>query len=308
MLETPPQPSAPRDRTIGYLCVVGAAVLWSTSAFFAKAPIFDSWSLAHRGLVLAFWRALFASLVLLPWVRRVQWKPAMLPMVAAFCAMNWLYLTAMVHVEGSIAIWLQCTAPAWVFLFVLVRGTDRIVRADWTMLAWAAAGVILILVMQVNLSSRMGLLCALLSGVMYACVVLSLRHLRDCDPVWLIFLNHFATAIIFAPFTWSVGGLPQGAQWWFLFCFGALQMGLPYVLFAHSVRRIPGHDAALIGLIEPILLPVWVFLAWRFHPDYVAPHWSTLLGGALILIGLAQRYLAPVGHRRAEPVSDNTET
>ena len=45
----------------GRLLVIAAALLWSTSAFFAKAPIFDDWPVESRGLLLACWRGLFAS-------------------------------------------------------------------------------------------------------------------------------------------------------------------------------------------------------------------------------------------------------
>ncbi len=44
----------------GRLLIVTAAVMWSTSGFFAKAPIFDDWPLETRGILLAFWRTFFA--------------------------------------------------------------------------------------------------------------------------------------------------------------------------------------------------------------------------------------------------------
>jgi drug/metabolite transporter (DMT)-like permease len=222
----------------------------------------------------------------------------MLPMVACFCAMNWLYLTAMVQVEASIAIWLQSTAPIWVFLASIVIHSEKIVPADWKMLAGAATGMCVILIFQAHQSPSQGLWFALLSGVMYAGVVVSLRYLRGCDAVWLILLNHLVTALVFAPFALTNEIVPNGNQWWFLAGFGALQMGLPYVIFAHGLKRIPGHEASLIGLIEPIMVPVWVFLAWRSHPTYTPPHWSTLLGGGFILIALAQRYTPALRRNR----------
>ena len=53
--------------------VVVAAVMWSTSGLFAKAPLLSTWPLEQRGVLLAFWRTLFAGLFLLPFVRRPQW-------------------------------------------------------------------------------------------------------------------------------------------------------------------------------------------------------------------------------------------
>lgn len=59
----------------GRVLILMAAVMWSTSGFFAKAPLFADWPLEIdgmpvRGPLLAFWRAAFASLVLLPFVRK----------------------------------------------------------------------------------------------------------------------------------------------------------------------------------------------------------------------------------------------
>src|SRR4051794_10354798 len=69
---------------------------------------------------------------------------------------------------------------------------------------------------------------------------------------------------------------------------GIVQMGLPYVLFARGLKSIPGHEATGIGLAEPLLVPLWTYLAWGDEPA-----WWTLVGGGLILVGLAIRYASP---------------
>ena len=73
------------DRLRGRLLVLTAAVLWSTSGFFAKAPLFEEWPLDQRGICLAFWRALFACLLLVPLVLRGQLRSE-LGRVAQQCA------------------------------------------------------------------------------------------------------------------------------------------------------------------------------------------------------------------------------
>jgi drug/metabolite transporter (DMT)-like permease len=54
------------------------------------------------------------------------------------------------------------------------------------------------------------------------------------------------------------------------------------------LKRIAGHEATAIGLIEPLLVPLWAYLAWNDRPA-----WWTIAGGGFILVGLAARYLAP---------------
>src|SRR5262249_49779217 len=142
----------------------------------------------------------------------------------------------------------------------------------------------------------------LLTGILYGGIVLCMRQLRDFDPVWLAAMNHLITALALAPGAMSSGYFPSGIQWLLLAAFGMLQMGLPYVLFAHALRRIPGHGAMGIGMIEPILVPVWVLLAWG-----IPPAWWTLVGGGLILVGLTMRYVGTSSEAVDEVADDAIE-
>lgn len=48
----------------GRLLILTAAVMWSMSGFFAKSDVFDGWLDHEKGPAQAFWRAVFASVVL----------------------------------------------------------------------------------------------------------------------------------------------------------------------------------------------------------------------------------------------------
>lgn len=273
------------------LLVLAAATLWSTSGFFVKAPYLKDWP----GPPIAFWRAAFACVVLWPMVRRPQWSWKLLPMMTTFALMNYTYLTAMTKGSAANAIWLQCTAPVWVLLIGVLIFHEPAVWRDWLLVAFAAAGVGVILYFESRGAAVDAVLWGLASGIFYAGVVLSLRQLRTMESPWLAAMNHLATAIVLAPFAlnrlWTseaAAPLPSGVQWPLLAGLGIFQMGLPYVLFACGLRSIPGHEATGIALLEPLLVPVWVYLAWGDQPA-----WWTLVGGGLILAGLAIRYWEP---------------
>lgn len=275
--------------------VLGAAILWSTSGFFVKSPYLADWT----GTGLAFWRAAFACLILCPLVRRPAWSWKLVPMTLFFAGMNFTYLTAMVKGTAANANWLQCTAPVWVLLVgVLVFG-ERAGWRDWLMVAFAALGVGVIVLHESQGVAGEAVAWGLASSFFYAGVVLSLRQLRDFDPVWLAALNHLVTVVLFAPFAVAESILPSGMQWLFLAGLGILQMAVPYVLFAHALKRIAGHEATGIGLVEPLLLPTWAYLAWGDRPT----SW-TLVGGAFILVGLVIRYLVPMRRPIAPSESD----
>jgi drug/metabolite transporter (DMT)-like permease len=209
-------------------------------------------------------------------------------MVIMFAGMNYTYLTSMVTGSAANAIWLQCTAPVWVLLVGVAVFHERTVWRDWLMVTFAVAGVGLILLFETRGAAASAVAWGIASSFFYAGVVLSLRQLRAYDPVWLAALNHLVTAIVLVPNAISFGQLPGGTQWLLLAGLGILQMAFPYVLFAHGLKRIPGHEATGIGLIEPILVPLWVYMAWGERPA-----WWTIAGGGLIMLGLAIRYLGP---------------
>ncbi len=278
------------------LMALSAAILWSTSGLFAKAPYFALWP----GPLLAFWRAAFACVVLFPLVRKPQWSWRLVPAAATFALMNFTYLSAMASTAkgaAANAIWLQSTAPVWVLAAGVFVFRERAIFRDWLLIVFCLAGIGIILAGGLHSGARAdrdAVLYGVASGVFYAGVVLSLRQLRDLEAAWIVTLNHLVTAIVLSPylFTWTSGWptlndfWPQGIQWPLLLGFGVLQMGLPYVLFARSLKTIPGHQASGIGLVEPLLMPIWVWLAYGDVPT-----WWTLAGGGLILAGLVLRYV-----------------
>ncbi len=284
-----------RAAFVGRLLVLGAALMWSINGLFVKAPLFDVWSPEERGIILAFWRALFAGLWLLPAVRRPRFRMALLPMIVAFTAMSLSFLQSMSLTTAANAGWLQAAAPLWVLVLGVGIWREPLDRRDLAPLVWGLSGIVLILIFELTHASSMetsllGPMLGVVSGVCYAIVVLSIRRLRDENGAWLIALNLLASAAIIGPFCLTQYGVPSTSQLFALCAFGLLQMGVPYLLMAAALRRISSQEAAGIGLVEPVLVPVWVWLVWG-----EVPAWWTLAGGAAILCGLILRY------RRREP-------
>src|SRR5262249_41409190 len=95
----------------GRLYVALAAVLWSLSGALAK-------TIALPGPTMACLRVLFAGLFLLPvlsW-QTVRFRWSMIGMATCFATMNVCYVTAITLTTAANAIFLQYTAPAWMFL------------------------------------------------------------------------------------------------------------------------------------------------------------------------------------------------
>ncbi|HVU85865.1 MAG TPA: DMT family transporter [Pirellulales bacterium] len=289
-------------KALGRTCVVLAALLWSTNGLFVKSHVFDDWPQDVRGTLLAFWRALFAGVLVLPAVRKPRWEWRLVPMALAFTAMNVTFLQSMTLTTAANAIWLQSTAPLWVFLFGLTLYRDVHDPRDLVPLVCGLAGAAVILSFELrtnSLESRagVGVLLGLLSGISYATVVVSMRRLRGHSGAFIVALNHLAAAALIAPYLLYRGEAVSGYQLLVLAAFGFFQMGLPYLLFARGLREISGQEGAALALLEPVLVPIWVMLT----PAGERPAWWTVAGGALILAGLVIRYV------QAERAAENHE-
>ncbi len=255
---------------------------------------------------IAFWRSLFDGLCLLPLLRpkAIRFRPLMLLMVGCFTIMSGLYLSALGLGNAANAILLQNTAPVWVYLIsVFLLGQVK-ERTAWKPIALAMCGACTIVagnwpwhISGVEQSAQIQILgMAVGSGVMYAGVVIFLGLLNKESPAFLMVLNLLGTAALIAItigilhgpaflFAWITE--PNGKQLLFLAAFGVLQMAVPYVLFARSLKVLSSTDAAIITLIEPLLNPVWAYL---IDPANEQPSWWTILGGTLLLLALLWRY------------------
>jgi DME family drug/metabolite transporter len=276
----------------GRACIVVASVLWSLGGGLAKVLTRDTVfhlnepPLENAGLLIAFYRTLFAGLFLLPTLRRteISFRPSMLIMVGFFTAMNVFYVSAMTLGTAANAIFLQYTASMWMYLACIWFLGERPERRNTIALVVGLLGIGVILWggWQESQLSSLGL--GIGAGITYAGVVVYLRVLREASSKWLTVQNHLGAALLMAPvallYAW-----PSWPQLGVLFLFGVVQMGLPYWLVAYAMRSVSPQEAGTIMLIEPILNPLWAYLVAG-----EAPSVYTFIGGLFIVGALAWRY------------------
>lgn len=304
----------PREQLVARLCLVAAAVLWSTSSFFMRMlrdP--TGWGYDEpllSPLQIAFYRALFAGVVLLPIVpwRSIRFRPSMLLMVGCFAALSGLYLSALGLGLAANAILLQNTAPVWVYILgVYILGDPANARDRQAILVGLLGAIVLVAGNSLHtagppLEGGIGVLVlGILSGVAYASVIVFLRFLRHESPAWLTVLNMLGSAACIggvvmggmllnsgpaAALAWLLA--PSPGQVGFLIVFGALQMAAPYWLFTRGLRTVSPQEAGIITLLEPVLNPIWAYL---IAPDREVPTVWTGIGGSMLLAALVWRYL-----------------
>ncbi len=291
--------------------LVLAAVLWSLGSVFMRLLQHDLGLGLHEpkisSLQIAFYRGLFGGLFMLGLVRRGQFtfRPIMVPMIVTFAVMSGLYLSALGLGAAANAIFLQNTAPVWVYVFAVGLLGERGDRRGWLSVVLAACGAVVIVAggWPTNLPHEqmrreiVVLLMGVGSGIVYAAVVLFLRVLRGHAAVWLVAMNLLGTAVVLGLFVLTTEGpagfiawvtAPSAGQFLVLAVGGVVQMGVPYWLFTRGLQSVSPQEAAIITLIEPLLNPVWAFL---LTPEKDTPTPAMFLGGGLIVLALVWRYL-----------------
>jgi drug/metabolite transporter (DMT)-like permease len=102
----------------------------------------------------------------------------------------------------------------------------------------------------------------------------------------IVFYGNVLTAIIC--FTFIIEGLSNSTQldWLIIFGLGIFQLGIPYILYTTALKYVSALDAILVGMLEPILNPIWVYI---FIGEAMG-EWA-FIGGALVIIGTLGRVI-----------------
>lgn len=265
-----------REQTRGMLLVLAAAVLWSCSGLFIKVltlPVF-----ALTGL-----RALLAALTLLPFMRwrAVRLNAAVGVLTFAFMATTLLFVTATRWTTAANAIALMSTSPGWVFLMSCLAARRVLVPLLWP-LALVGAGIAAMLAEPAQGTSLQGNLLGVLGGVTFAAMQLSFKRIRQ-PAMGALVLANLGTALgcaLMAPGAFQLGAI-TASEWVSLVFLGSMQIGLAFVLYSAGVARITVAQASVLALLEPLLSPLWVYLAIGEVPSAYG-----FAGFALILAGI----------------------
>ena len=118
----------------------------------------------------------------------------------------------------------------------------------------------------------------------FAWLALLMRRQKDAAPVESVILGNLLAALICLPF--MLRARPSPLEWGGLLFLGVLQLGLSYLLYALAVRALRAVEMILIPVIEPVLNPIWVFLAIGEKPGF----WG-VVGGLVVLVAVTLRAL-----------------
>jgi DME family drug/metabolite transporter len=264
----------------GALLVLGAAMLWSTGGVAIK-------SVSEAPLKVAFYRSAFAAIALLL-VLRPRLPRLSLPFLAglvSYAVCLTTFVVATKWTTAANAIFLQYSGVIWVMLLSPIVVKEPLRIRDGIAIAIAFGGMALFFVGKLRAGGA-GDLVALSSGIFWAGLVLSLRRERNGGAEAVVTYGNILTAAALLPFLAGDLSLSPRSALLLLFL-GIVQLAAAYVLFVRGLKTVTATQASLIGMAEPVLNPVWVFLVLGEKPSGYA-----LLGGGIVLGAIAWRTLA----------------
>src|SRR5712692_3507431 len=273
------------------LLVFGAAVLWSTGGLFIKATSLSA-------IELSFGRSLLAAITIAIVTRREGFGLNRVSAITSilYAALLLLFVLATKLTTAVNAIFLQYTAPVYVLILEPLFYKERFRRRDLITVAACVGGMALFFVGKLRPQDVSGNLLALASGVCFALFFLLLRHskARNVNRASSAIYGNLIVVLICAPafFKAAQRGIGAGdfARITYL---GIVQIGFAYLLFTLAMARgVRSLDAGIIGYIEPVLNPIWVFLFIGERPS----GWA-IVGGAIIIASVIAHMLTSAGAR-----------
>jgi drug/metabolite transporter (DMT)-like permease len=211
--------------------------------------------------------------------------PGLVTGLACYAACLITFVTATKWTTAANAIFLQYSGVVWVLLLspIVLKEPPR--ARDATAIAAALAGMALFFLGRFETHGRAGDAIALLSGLFFAGLILSLRRERGVGAEAVVAWGSVVTAAAVFPFVATDLSLtPKSALAYLLL--GLFQLAGAYALFVRGIRHVTATEASLVGMLEPIANPIWVLL---FLGERPAP--TAIAGGIIVLGAIAWRTL-----------------
>jgi drug/metabolite transporter (DMT)-like permease len=255
--------------------MVICAGLWSIAGIFIKLIPWNS-------LVIAGWRSLIAAVVVYLYMRKVKMRIKInrfsivggIFIAATFFA----FVSANKMTTAANAIVLQFTSPVFILIVSAILFRQHFHKADFITVIVTLSGISLFFFDKLGTGSLIGNLIAISSGFFMAGMYMITGRADEESRMSGILFGHLFTAVIGVPLIFVFPTPVTTQALLSIVVLGVVQLGIPYVLYGLAVKHCPPLACSLIGAIEPLLNPVWVFV---FNGE--VPGIFALLGGFIVI-------------------------
>ena len=276
----------------GRLAILLAAVAWSTAGLGQRG-------LEATAVTQVAGRAFFAALALFALVLAMERRGTLraflgmgrsgLAMTVFLAISSGAFLLALNHTSVANVLFMQAAAPMMAALLGWVLISEPVDGRTWAALLLAGAGVAVMAAGSLDAGiGAVGL--PLLMTASFAMVIVIARHRRDVSMMPATCASQVLVVVVCAPFV-TLGSV-GGGDWAILAALGVGQMGLGLAFLTIGARLIPPAQVAIISLLEVVLGPLWVWLAYDERPSA-----ATLAGGAIVVAAVVVQAVGLPGSR-----------
>lgn len=279
--------------------VLIAVLLWSTGGLFIKWTTFDAFAV-NAG------RSFFAALTVAIFTFRKGLRLDAFTVLTSFLYAGTLSLFVYANktTYAANAIFLQYTAPVYILILAPFVLKEKFRAADLVTVVFCLAGMSFFFFEAAGENRDAaeifrGNVAGLLSGLFFGLYFIFLRHPRSprANPALSVFYGNILVVLLMLPLVSRNPPAEARTEDFLAILFlGVFQIGFAYILFtkgmAEGVRPL---DASIIGFVEPLLNPIWVFLFLGEKPS----NWA-IFGGFVIIAAVAAHTLFNSRRRRSE--------
>lgn len=264
------------------LLMVITALLWSTAGIFIK---FIDWN----PVIISGIRGLLSAAVLFTHmkIRGLHIKVGRNSLMAGIglCVSATFFTVANKLTTAANAIVLQFTNPIFILLIFAIFFGRRLRKADVVTVAIIMGGITLFFMDQLTPGKLVGNLFGIAAGIMLAVMYIFTGESQEDDDMRTtgILFAHLFCFIVCIPFI--IACPPQHittVEILSILELGIVQLGISYVLYTIASKNASALACSLIGALEPLCNPIWVFIF-----DGEAPGKFALIGGAVIIVTIS---------------------
>jgi DME family drug/metabolite transporter len=262
----------------GIIAVFIAAILWSTGGILIKL-------VTLHPMQISFFRGIFAAIVFAIIFRKKAFVFNGKTFVNGvfYAGILILFVIATKLTTAANAIFLQYTAPIYVLVFEPLINKTEFKRINVITIFVCFVGMILFFMGELSFSHIEGNIIALLSGIAFAAFLIGMRNNKHEYQFSTIFYGNILITLICIPLLGSFNSI-KPADMLMVGFLGIFQIGIAYAIFTYGLKRVFAIEASLIGMIEPVLNPVWVMIWYGEVPSFPA-----IIGGTIIVSAIALR-------------------
>ena len=277
----------------GVVLLAAAALCWSLGGILVRVLDAGDWTIV-------FWRSVFMSLTLLGvlaiWTRgrlgaafrAAGWKGAL---SGAFMACAFIcFILSITRTTVANTLVLMASAPFFSAITGRVLLGEHLAPSAWAAMIAAVAGIALMFAGELGPGELVGNVLALAVALAFAGNIVVLKRAGEANMVPAVILGGLFSAAVALPLAEPLAVAP--GDFGILLTLGAVQLGLGLVFYVFGARHLPAAEVSLMGLLETVLSPLWVWIFIAERPSDMA-----LIGGALVILSLVA--LALTGGRRS---------